>query len=129
MVSRKLLQLTTIFYLGLLLLTGCSSSFVIKDLNADENYQGKCNVELTFSSANGQVKGSGNMSTDINGYSSAWCEGAKHTYEGKIIYNGYTFDSDVSSPLQFRVDKTGYVYVAGKGSITIPDGTIISLPK
>lgn len=126
---RKTLQILTILCLGLLLLISCSSPFVINDLKADGNYQGQCPIELTFSSVNGQVMSSGSMFTDINGYSSAWCEGAKHTYKGKVSFDGYTFDSDEASPLQFRVDKTGYVYIAGKGSITMPDGSIVSLPK
>ncbi len=126
---RKLLHQTTILFLGLLLLTGCSSSFVIKDLKADENYHGPCQTELTFSSVNGQMMSSGSMSTDSNGYASAWCNGAKHTWIGKVPYSGYVFDSDEKSPLQFKVDKSGYVYVAGKGSVTMPDGTTITLPK
>jgi len=110
-------------------LSSCSSPFEINDLKADKNYQGKCSTELTFSSSNGQVMSSGSMSTDTNGYSSAWCEGAKHTYKGKVAFDGYTFESDGASPLQFEVDKTNYVYVTGKGTITMPDGTIVSLPK
>jgi hypothetical protein len=128
--GRKLLFQTTILLLGLLLLTACSSSFVIKDLKADENYQGDCQAELTFYSVNnGMVVSIGSRPTDSNGNSSSWCNGAKHTWIGKVSYNGYVFDSDENSPLQFKLDKSGYVYIAGKGSVTMPDGTTVTLPK
>ena len=66
----------------------------------------------------------------IRGQSALWCYGAKHTWIGNISYAGYTFDSDKEDPLQFRVDKVeGYVYVKGEGTVTMPDGSIIKLPK
>jgi hypothetical protein len=59
-----------------------------------------------------------------------WCYGAKHTWIGKLTYAGYTFASDENDPLQFVVDKNkGYAYIKGKGAVTLPDGTIVPLPR
>ena len=58
-----------------------------------------------------------------------WGYGAKHTWIGKLVYAGYTFDSDANDPLQFMVDKEkGYIYVKGKGVVIEPDGKKVSLP-
>jgi protein-disulfide isomerase len=124
---RRLSMLVAVSLLGLALLTGCSPSLTIKDLKADEKYQGSCQIELELSSVNGGVLNSGTMQPDANGYMSAGCNGAKHTLIGKVSISGYLFDSDEQSPLQFRVGKGGYAYVAGKGSVTMPDGTVVTL--
>jgi N-acetylglucosamine kinase-like BadF-type ATPase len=59
-----------------------------------------------------------------------WCYGAKHTWQGKLTYAGYTFASDATAPLQFMVDKDkGYVYIKGKGSVKFPNGKIVHLPN
>jgi len=57
-----------------------------------------------------------------------WCRGAKHTWIGRITYEGYTFDSDDADPLQFMVNEKGYIYVKGKGMVTMPDGKAVKLP-
>jgi hypothetical protein len=58
-----------------------------------------------------------------------WCYDAKHTWIGTLTYSGYTFASDPNDPLQFRVDHNGgYVYIGGKGTVTKPDGSVVSLP-
>ena len=65
----------------------------------------------------------------IDGNWAIFCYGAKHKWIGTITYAGYTFASDQTDPLQFIVDQEqGYVYVKGKGSVTLPDKTIIAFP-
>ena len=59
-----------------------------------------------------------------------WCYGAVHTWIGEATYEGYTFVSDEDDPLRFIVDKNkGYLYVSGTGSVTLPDGTEVTLPR
>ena len=59
-----------------------------------------------------------------------WCDGARHTWQGELTYAGYIFASDASDPLQFMLDEAqGYIYVAGRGSVTSPDGTIARFPE
>jgi hypothetical protein len=63
------------------------------------------------------------------GLPSIWCHGLTHQYAGTVRVHGYTFESDASDPLQFRVDrKKGYHYVSGKGAVTAPDGKVTTLP-
>lgn len=59
-----------------------------------------------------------------------WFSGAEHIMMGKIALNNYVFDSDPNYPLTFKVVKEkGYVYVSGRGTITLPDHKIIELGK
>jgi hypothetical protein len=70
----------------------------------------------------------GNL-TIINGKIVLFCYGAKHTWKGNITYAGYTFASDPNDPLQFQVTRDkGYVYIKGKGTVTMRDGTVVELP-
>jgi hypothetical protein len=58
-----------------------------------------------------------------------FCYEAKHTWIGTVAYAGYTINSDANDPLQFQVTRDrGYVYIGGKGSVTMPDRTIVELP-
>jgi hypothetical protein len=57
------------------------------------------------------------------------CHGATHIYQGKVVIGKLIFDSDSKSPLTFKVDKDkGYLYIKGKGKVTLADGTVKSLP-
>jgi hypothetical protein len=59
-----------------------------------------------------------------------WCYSAEHTWIGEATYAGYTLASDEDNPLRFRVDEdAGYLYVSGEGTVTMPDGTRVTLPK
>jgi hypothetical protein len=51
-------------------------------------------------------------------------EGSVHRFEGKIVFDNYTFigEGDISDRLTFILLKEGYVYVRGKGTITDPEG-------
>jgi hypothetical protein len=62
----------------------------------------------------------------LDGRPVADCYGAKHTWLGKLTYNGYTFESDVDDPLVFTyVRNKGYVHLRGKGRVVMPDGKVI----
>jgi hypothetical protein len=60
-----------------------------------------------------------------------WCYGAEHTWMvDEATYEGYVITSHELNPLLFRVDKEdGYLYVSGEGTVTMPNGNIISLPR
>lgn len=60
-----------------------------------------------------------------------WVDGFEHIYKvGKCNIFDHTFESSQDDPLHFMVDKErGYVHIAGKGTLTMPDGKIVKLPK
>jgi hypothetical protein len=89
-----------------------------------------CGTEtsITAIDGNGAATKGGTISMR-NGAWVLWCPGAKHTWIGTLIYNGYTLASDENTPLQFMVnDNLEYQYIGGKGIVTQPDGKIIVLP-
>jgi len=57
-----------------------------------------------------------------------WCEGIEHIWIGKLSYAGHTFDSAAGNPLRFLLVKGGYRYAGGAGTVTLPDGTQVTLP-
>lgn len=64
-----------------------------------------------------------------NGQPVVFCNGAKHILKNKIRMKNYIFESDTKDPLQFLVDKEkGYIYLSGKGTITMPEGKVMKLP-
>jgi hypothetical protein len=64
----------------------------------------------------------------INGNLAVFCPGARHTWKGTIAFGGYTFASEASNPLVFKVTQSdGYVYVSGKGVVKNSDGMSIRL--
>jgi hypothetical protein len=67
-----------------------------------------------------------------DGQFALFCDGALHTWIGShrnVEGAGITLVSDRDDPLQFRVDASlGYVYVKGKGTVTLADGTSTTLP-
>ena len=57
-----------------------------------------------------------------------YSHGAKHIIIGKISFMNYVIESDAADPLLFLCDKNrGYVYLKGKGTVTLPDKRIVSL--
>ena len=59
-----------------------------------------------------------------------WAHGVTHIWVGKCSVGDYVFDGSRWSPLTFRVDKDkGYTYVKGRGTVTMPDGKSIRLPR
>jgi hypothetical protein len=63
---------------------------------------------------------------DKDGNIEVFCPGALHTWVGTLTYSGYTFASDSTRPLQFTVGN-GYAYIGGKGTVTSPDGSTVTL--
>jgi hypothetical protein len=54
--------------------------------------------------------------------------GAEHILLGAVSFGGFTFDSDPSFPLHFKlVQDVGYVYLCGRGTVTTPEGRKHSL--
>ena len=54
--------------------------------------------------------------------------GAEHILLGIISFEGFTFESDPSFPLHFKlVQNGGYVYLCGRGTVTTPQGKKHSL--
>lgn len=63
-----------------------------------------------------------------NGKQQFLCYGATHSWHGTVTYAGYTFASDATEPLWFKVVRgQGYVYDSGKGRVTLPDRTVVTL--
>ena len=59
-----------------------------------------------------------------------WGYGARHQWEGKLTFKGYTFDSSAEDPLVFQLVRNGgYQYVKGKGTVTFPNGKSVHLPE
>lgn len=49
--------------------------------------------------------------------------GAEHVLLGSVSFAGYTFESDPSFPLHFKlVENVGYVHLCGRGTVTTPAG-------
>lgn len=66
---------------------------------------------------------------DQSGMPGPWCSGFQHLWQGKSEWEGFTIDSDANDPLVFQVDrKNGYTYIKGKGTVTYPDGKVVTLP-
>lgn len=56
--------------------------------------------------------------------------GAEHILLGTVSFGGFTFDSDPSFPLHFKlVQDVGYVDLCGHGTITTPEGRKYSLEQ
>jgi hypothetical protein len=54
--------------------------------------------------------------------------GAEHILMGTVSFSGFTFQSDPSFPLHFKlVQDVGYVYLCGRGTVTTPQGKKYSL--
>jgi len=116
--------------------TTTSSPYAIIDKAFEAIYKSDCVTDVPVTGKNDYVQ----LLLDVpyedftiyvgdDGRIVLWGYGVKHTWIGKSVYAGYTFDSDANDPLQFRVDREkGYVYVKGKGVVIEPDGKEVSLP-
>jgi hypothetical protein len=105
--------------------------FAIQDKAFEADYKGQCDSDVDIVSVDGDSFNLNIRTLSMRGgRMTMWCYGAKHTWIGKLTYAGYTFNSDKDSPLQFMVDEyKGYVYLQGKGAVTLPDGTVVKLPR
>jgi len=130
----KKIILFGLFVTTLAIISSCSSgAFTIED----ENFHATdvCDAEGTYEifmeiggiRAKAQVDIQVHMLLD--GIPSLWCHGLIHQFVGTVNIFGYTFESDENEPMQFKVDrKKGYYYVAGRGTITDPEGRVTVLP-
>lgn len=106
--------------------------FILKEKAFEANILETCNTDIAITDVVGdglmiEVL-SGTLSIRQGGFT-VWCYGAKHTWMGSLVYDGYTFISDNNNPLQFMIEKDrGYVYLKGSGSVTYPDGKVIEFP-
>ncbi len=59
----------------------------------------------------------------------AGTEGSIHRFMGEITIGRYVFasDNDPLNPLTFLLTKDGYVYIRGKGTVTLPSGEKVQL--
>ncbi len=106
-----------------------SQVFVITDPAFSATYKSDCDTDVTINAVQGTSFDVSGTLSNRNGKWVLWCYGAKHTWIGKLTYAGYTFASDRTDPLQFRVDASrGYVYLGGKGTIRFPNGKVTTLP-
>jgi len=121
------LVLGVIFYNALL--GYAKEPFAIKDNNFLADHKKPCKTDVQIKSVKGTSFGVSGKLSVINGQTTFWCYGARHTWIGKLTYADFTFDSDKDNPLQFVIDKDkGYLYVKGQGTITFPNGKIRKLP-
>ncbi len=87
-------------------------------------------TNLEFFEADGSLRIRGNYDALPDGRRSYFVPGATHTWVGRATLYGYVFESDKDDPLRFAIDEDkGYYYVSGKGTITMPDGTVVKLPR
>ena len=105
-------------------------AFVITDSNFVPGVPDSCDGDSQITAVSGTgLTVSGTISM-INSQFVVFCYGAKTTWIGTLTYVGYTFASDAADPLQFTVVRDqGYVYTGGKGTVTSPDGSVVTLPN
>ena len=113
--------------------TAAPAGFSIQETKFKPTSDSPCdNVDLGITAVNAESLSIKVLSGTLairGGKLTVWCYGAKHTWMGKLTYEGYIFASDENSPLQFQVDNSkGYLYLAGKGSVTFTDGKTVQLP-
>ncbi len=101
--------------------------FTIEEFKADTGCTADGVMEIT---ASGQTRAVGDIEYFMisAGLPSPWCEGLVHRMPDGVEISGYVFDSEPGDPLEFVVEADGYVYLAGSGSVTNPDGKVTNLP-
>ena len=130
---KKLFWIATTVVI-LLSMTGCRlDTFVIEDDNfqATDVCDGTGTLEIFMKNGAVQAKGQGDTQITMlkDGMPSVWCHGLTHRFTGTVTVSGYTFESDVSDPLEFTVDRDkGLYYTSCKGIVTDPDGKVTTLP-
>jgi hypothetical protein len=56
-------------------------------------------------------------------------DGSIYTFSGTVRLLKHVFSSDEKDPLVFKlVKEKGFVYVKGKGKVTLPDGKVLTTP-
>lgn len=126
-VSRSLV----VTLIVVILTSGCTGQFKIKDFSASNACDGEGTIELRMEGGQLRPTSRGEIQTFMrqSGMPSIWCHGLKHVWIGEATFEGYTFDSRSGDPLQFVVDRDkGYYYEQGTGSVTTSDGKVVKLP-
>lgn len=105
--------------------------FAIRDKMFESECIRDCDIEVEIFKAEGEsYEFRGKTLVVCKNKMTPFCYGARHTWVGRLNFGGYTFDSDKDDPLQFMVTRDkGYVYIKGKGTVTMPDGTTVLLPQ
>lgn len=112
---------------------GGGGAFTIKDSSfaASNACDGEGVLEFQVRSGELRVAACGSVQASYrqSGMPSAWCHGFKHVWIGQATHAGYIFESSPDDPLQFVVDRgKGYRYERGSGTVTTPDGKVVTLP-
>lgn len=127
-------RLFAISLVMLILASACAGgTFTIEDgsFKASNACDGEGTLEWRMQSGKVAVTARGNVQTFMRqaGMPSAWCNGLRHVWIGEVTHAGYTFESSSDNPLQFVVDSDkGYYYEQGTGTVTTPDGEVVTLP-
>jgi tetratricopeptide (TPR) repeat protein len=110
---------------------GVREPFAIRDRIFEGECVRDCDIEVEIFKAEGDAyEFRGKTLPVCNDKMTPFCYGARHTWVGRLVFGGYIFDSDKDDPLRFMVTRDkGYVYIKGKGTVTMPDRTRVSLPK
>ena len=117
----------------IILASACTGSFTIEDedFTASNACDGEGTLEFRMESGELRVTARDDVQTFMrqSGMPSAWCHDLRHVWIGEATYAGYTFKSSPDDPLQFVVDRDkGYYYEQGTGTVTTPDGEVVTLP-
>jgi hypothetical protein len=126
-VSRLLVVTLTVVILA----SGCTGPFTIEDFSASNACDGQGTIEFRMEGGQLRATTRDDVQTFMrqSGMPSVWCHGLRHVWIGEATLEGYTFDSSPDDPLQFVVDRDkGYYYEQGTGSVTTPDGEVVTLP-
>jgi tetratricopeptide (TPR) repeat protein len=111
--------------------SGVREPFAIRDKIFESECIRDCDIEAEIYNAEGDTyEFRGKTLVVCNNKTTPFCYGARHTWVGRLDFGGYIFDSDKDDPLQFMVTRDkGYVYIKGKGTVTMPDRTVVVLPN
>ncbi len=130
MIIKNVLGIIVISLILLCFVNACGTGvYTIKDDNftASDICDGQGVWVLHSEGATAQGDISVTMLKD--GFPNIWCHGLTHMWVGEATYAGYTFKSSQDDPLYFVVDRQkGYYYIKGSGTVTEPDGKVVTLP-
>jgi len=129
----KGLRLLIVSLMVIVLASACTGPLTIKDENftASNVCDGEGTLELRMEGGELLMTARDELQIFMlqSGMPSSWCHGLRHIWIGEATYAGHTFKSSLDDPLQFVVDREkGYYYEQGTGTITMPEGEVVTLP-